>query len=55
VASSVDEFNWGSLKPSVGVGLRYVFDTRENIVLRMDFGFGENGNHGLYIMINEAF
>jgi len=20
-----------------------------------DFGFGENGNNGLYIMINEAF
>jgi len=55
VASSLDHFTWGGLKPSAGFGLRYVFDVRENIVLRMDFGFGENGNNGLYIMINEAF
>jgi len=55
VASSLDQFTWGGLKPSAGLGLRYVFDVRENIVLRMDFGFGENGNNGLYIMINEAF
>ena len=35
--------------------LPYIFNVRENIVLRMDFGFGENGNSGLYVMINEAF
>jgi len=51
----MDKFTWGGFKPSVGLGLRYIFDVRENIVLRMDFGFGENGNSGLYIMINEAF
>ncbi len=55
VAPSVSKFTWGGFKPSMGLGLRYVFDVKENIVLRMDFGFGENGNNGLYIMINEAF
>ncbi len=54
-APTMDHFTWEGLKPSVGLGLRYIFDPQENIVLRMDFGFGENGNNGLYIMINEAF
>jgi hypothetical protein len=55
VAPAMDKFTWGGFKPSVGLGLRYIFDIRENIVLWMDFGFGKNGNNGLYIMINEAF
>lgn len=55
VAPAMDKFTWRGFNPSVGLGLRYIFDVRENIVLRMDFGFGENGNSGLYIMINQAF
>lgn len=37
-----------------GVGLRFVYDKKENIVVRMDIGFGKDSS-GLYFSIYEAF
>ncbi|MBN1197317.1 MAG: BamA/TamA family outer membrane protein [Candidatus Aminicenantes bacterium] len=37
-----------------GVGLRFVFDKKEHIVLRMDLGFGKDSS-GIYFSIYEAF
>lgn len=54
-APEMGQFTLKDLKPSVGLGLRFVLDPQDNIVLRLDIGFGEDGNNGLYIMINEAF
>jgi len=43
-------------KPLVagGVGVRFVFDKKERIVLRMDVGFGKDSS-GIYFSIYEAF
>ena len=42
------------LKPSYGIGFRYVFDVAEKIDIRADFGFGP-GTSGVYIDIQQAF
>ncbi len=44
------------LKPmfSGGAGLRFVFDKKEHIVIRMDVGFGRDSS-GIYFSIYEAF
>ncbi len=43
------------LKYSVGGGLRYLFNKKENVNLRMDIGVGQDGNTGIYFGIEEAF
>ena len=54
VANEFNDFKLGKLEYSYGFGLRYVFNQKEGINLRADFGFGENTN-GLYISVEEAF
>ncbi|MCP4215285.1 MAG: BamA/TamA family outer membrane protein [bacterium] len=44
-----------NLTPSYGVGLRFLFDKKEKIWIRMDLGFGQDGNSGIYFSIFEAF
>lgn len=39
----------------MGGGLRYLFNKKENVNLRMDIGFGRDGNTGIYFGIKEAF
>lgn len=55
VAEKFGELKLGSLKPSYGVGLRFLFDKKEKIQVRMDIGFGEDGSSGFYFSIFEAF
>lgn len=43
------------LKYSFGGGLRYLFNKKEQVNLRMDIGIGPNGNTGIYFGIEEAF
>jgi outer membrane protein assembly factor BamA len=43
-----------NLKPTYGVGLRFLFNEKEKINLRCDIGFGEDTN-GIYFGIEEAF
>ncbi|MCE2613258.1 hypothetical protein LVD13_09765 [Flavobacteriaceae bacterium D16] len=43
------------LKYSFGGGLRYLFNKKENVNLRMDIGIGQDGNTGVYFGIEEAF
>jgi hypothetical protein len=54
VANKFDDFDISNFKYSVGWGIRYVFDPKEKINLRLDFGYGE-GSSGVYINIGEAF
>jgi hypothetical protein len=42
------------LKASYGIGFRYVFDLKEKIDIRADFGFGP-GTSGVYFDIQQAF
>ena len=55
VASSIDKFEFKQLKYTAGFGIRFVFDKQERINARLDFGFGSNGNSGIYALVVEAF
>jgi outer membrane protein assembly factor BamA len=54
VAGRFSELGSGDLKFSYGFGLRYLFDKKEKIRIRMDFAFGE-GTSGFYFSVFEAF
>jgi outer membrane translocation and assembly module TamA len=54
VADDFSDFKLKNLKPSYGLGLRFKFNTRENVNLRMDLGFGDNTD-GIYFGVQEAF
>jgi outer membrane protein assembly factor BamA len=44
------------LRPNAGLGLRFEFDRKQQLHLRIDYGFGQgDGNSGAYITIGEAF
>ncbi|WP_109829627.1 BamA/TamA family outer membrane protein [Reichenbachiella versicolor] len=44
-----------SVKSSYGGGIRYKLTKDEDIRIRLDFGFGQNGSNGIYFGVNEAF
>jgi len=54
VAGDFNDFKMTNLKYSYGFGLRYVFDEKERLTVRADFGFGANTN-GVYFSMQEAF
>lgn len=54
VAEKFNDMDLGNLKTAYGFGIRYLFDKKAKIYIRMDVGFGENSN-GFYFGIFEAF
>lgn len=54
VADRIGRFDLGHLKYSYGFGLRFVFDTKQRLNIRLDFGFGK-GTSGIYFTAAEAF
>ena len=55
VAPELTKFTFNDLKYSYGFGLRFLFNKEEKVNLRMDIGFGIDGNKGIYFGIEEAF
>ncbi len=55
VQRDAGKFRVDRFKYSVGCGARFMFDTRERIVARLDVGFGDGDNAGVYAMVLEAF
>jgi outer membrane protein assembly factor BamA len=55
VVNEITYLNIKDLKYSFGGGLRYLFNKKENVNLRMDIGVGRDGNTGIYFGIEEAF
>jgi len=55
VGEEITDLSLKELKYSFGGGLRYLFNKKENVNLRMDVGFGKDGNTGIYFGIEEAF
>jgi outer membrane protein assembly factor BamA len=55
VAPDLLSFRFRELKPSYGAGLRFLFNKEQRVNLRVDLGFGEDGNRGIYFGIEEAF
>ncbi|MCP5052626.1 MAG: BamA/TamA family outer membrane protein [bacterium] len=54
VAPTLGELGFDNLKPSYGLGLRYLFDKKEKIRIRFDLAFGK-GTSGFYFSVFEAF
>ncbi|MCU0471262.1 MAG: outer membrane protein assembly factor [Arcicella sp.] len=54
ISDEMGAFNINALKPSYGGGLRFKINRKENVNLRMDYGFG-NGQQNIYFFIAEAF
>jgi outer membrane protein assembly factor BamA len=55
VAPELTKFTFNDLKYSYGFGLRFLFNKEEKVNLRVDLGFGIDGNSGIYFGIEEAF
>lgn len=47
--------NTGSLKGSFGGGLRLTILEKENLNLRVDYGYSDNYNRGFYFTVGECF
>lgn len=54
VAPSIDQFSMNTIRPAAGFGLRFLIDPKEDLNLRLDFGFGQ-GSNSYYFKIAEAF
>ena len=54
VAHEVSDFKFSNLRASVGFGLRFLLDKREDLNIRADWGFGK-GTNNYYLNIAEAF
>lgn len=54
VANKFSQLNLPQFKYSYGFGIRYVFDEKEKLNLRMDLGFGKSTS-GIYFALEEAF
>ena len=55
VAPELTKFTLKDLKYSYGLGLRFLFNKEEKVNLRVDLGFGIDGNSGIYFGIEAAF
>ncbi len=55
VSHNILEYSFNNLKYSYGAGLRFLFNKKQKVNLRMDLGFGNDGNRGIYFGIQEAF
>lgn len=55
VGSEITDLSLKELKYSVDGGLRYLFNKKENVNLRMDIGIGQDGSTGIYFGIEESF
>ncbi len=55
VGNEITDLSLRELKYSFGGGLRYLFNKKENVNLRMDIGVGQDGNTGICFGIEEAF
>lgn len=55
VSDEITSLNIKQLKYSFGGGLRYLFNKKQHVNLRMDIGIGNDGTTGIYFGIEEAF
>lgn len=55
VGDTFGEFGRGGLKAAGGAGLRFQFNRRDRLNVRLDYGVGMAGSSGVYFSIGEAF
>jgi outer membrane translocation and assembly module TamA len=54
ISDAMGNFESKNIKPNYGGGLRFKINRKENVNVRMDYGFG-NGQQNIYFFIAEAF
>lgn len=54
VYRNLGDFNFKNIRPNFGLGLRFLLDKKENLNIRLDWGFGDDSNN-IYLNIAEAF
>jgi outer membrane protein assembly factor BamA len=54
VGTTLDRFTYTGIKWTAGAGIRFLFSESEHVVVRVDFGFGNDSNE-FYLYVNEAF
>jgi outer membrane protein assembly factor BamA len=54
INDAMNHFDLNNAKPSYGGGLRFKINRKENVNVRVDYGFG-NGQQNIYFFIAEAF
>ena len=52
---TISKFDFRTLQPNAGVGLRVLVDKKANTSLRLDYAVGANGNNGFYVSFGESF
>ena len=55
VYPTINKFDFRTIQPNAGVGLRVLVDKRANTSLRLDYAIGANGNNGFYVSFGESF
>ncbi len=55
VAPNIHRLSMHQVKYGYGAGLRFLFNRKENVTLRLDYGRGRDGNEGIYFVVGEAF
>lgn len=55
VGHTMFDYQFKNLKYSYGGGVRLALDRKEKLNIRVDYGFGQGNNHGLYFQLGEAF
>ncbi|WKN45640.1 BamA/TamA family outer membrane protein [Tunicatimonas pelagia] len=54
VVSQTRDFRLGNFRPTVGAGLRFLIDPREDLNIRFDYGIGRS-TQNYYFQVGEAF
>jgi hypothetical protein len=54
ITDTMTHFDFNNTQPSYGGGLRFKINRKENVNIRVDYGFG-NGQQNVYFFIAEAF
>ena len=55
VGNTFTDFSIDDLRYAYGAGLRFAISKSEKLNLRLDYGFGQGNNSGLYFILGEAF
>jgi len=55
VYPTISKFDFRTLRPNAGIGLRVLVDKKANTSLRLDYSIGANGNNGFYVSFGESF
>ncbi len=55
VYPAISVMNKDSIKPNIGLGIRFLVDKTEHTNLRLDYAIGSNGQSGFYVSFGESF